>query len=270
MDLTAGFWQIPVHPEDRPRTAFLTHMGLYEWARMPMGLMNSPAVFQRTMDLVFAGMKWRNVLVYVDDVLVMSPSFEQHLKDLREAFTRLANVGMTVKPKKCQFACGQIKYLGHLITKDGIRVNPDKTTAIREMPWPDTPEKMASFLGLVSYYRDFVPRCSTVCEPLSVISRLTPSEYPSKPTVEHLEAFQTLKDALTREDAVLMRPDFSKEFILQTDASGYGISAILSQKDDDQRERVISYASRTLLKAERKWHSHEHKALAVIWGCEHF
>jgi hypothetical protein len=157
MDLTSGFWQIPIHPKDRPKTAFLLHMGLFEWIRLPMGPTNSLAVFQQAMDLAFAGMKWRNLLVYVDNVLIMSPTFEQHLVDLEEAFQQLASIlGMTVKPKKCNFACGEIKYLGHLITADGIRVNPEKTRAITEMPWPDTPDKMASFLGLVLYYRDFV------------------------------------------------------------------------------------------------------------------
>jgi len=212
MDLNSGFWQIPLHPEDSKKTAFLSHAGLYEWVRMPMGLMNSPAVFQRVMDLAFAGMKWRNLLVYVDDVLVMSPSFEKHIEDLQETFDRLEALGMTVKPKKCQFACGEIKYLGHLLTIDGIKVNPEKVRAIREMSWPDTPEKMASFLGLVSYYRDFVKRCSTVCEPLNIVSKLTSKDFPKEPSAEQLDAFNELKDQLTAEDNVLIRPDFEKMF----------------------------------------------------------
>jgi hypothetical protein len=177
---------------------------------------------------------------------------------------------MTVKPKKCQFACGEIKYLGHLLTLDGIKVNPEKVRAISEMSWPDSPEKMASFLGLVSYYRDFVKRCSTICEPLNLISKLSSKEYPKEPTKEQLDAFNDLKVQLTSEDNVLIRPDFEKMFYLQTDASEYGLSAILTQKDDQGRDRVVSYASRTLLKPERKWHSHELEALAAIWGCEHF
>ena len=270
MDLNSGFWQIPIHPEDSKKTAFLSHAGLYEWIRMPMGLMNSPAVFQRVMDLAFAGMKWRNLLVYVDDVLVMSPTFEKHLEDLQETFTRLENLGMTVKPKKCQFACGEIKYLGHLVTLDGIKVNPEKVRAITEMEWPNTPEKMASFLGLVSYYRDFVKRCSDICEPLNLISKLPGSQYPKEPNAEQSEAFSELKSQLTSEDNVLVRPNFEEIFYLQTDASEYGLSAILTQKDDQDRDRVVSYASRTLMKPERIWHSHELEALAAIWGCEHF
>ena len=270
MDLNSGFWQIPLHPEDSKKTAFLSHAGLYEWVRMPMGLMNSPAVFQRVMDLAFAGMKWRNLLVYVDDVLVMSPTFEKHIEDLQETFNRLEALGMTVKPKKCQFACGEIKYLGHLLTLEGIKVNPEKVRAISEMSWPDSPEKMASFLGLVSYYRDFVKRCSDICEPLNLISKLSSKEYPKEPTKEQLDAFNDLKGQLTSEDNVLIRPDFEKMFYLQTDASEYGLSAILTQKDDQGRDRVVSYASRTLVKPERKWHSHELEALAAIWGCEHF
>ena len=270
MDLNSGFWQIPLHPEDSKKTAFLSHAGLYEWVRMPMGLMNSPAVFQRVMDLAFAGMKWRNLLVYVDDVLVMSPTFERHVEDLQEAFDRLEALGMTVKPKKCQFACGEIKYLGHLLTIDGIKVNPEKVRAIKEMQWPDSPEKMSSFLGLVSYYRDFVKRCSDVCEPLNLVSKMSNKEYPKEPTPEQLASFNELKDQLTAEDNVLIRPDFEKMFYLQTDASEYGLSAILTQKDEQGRDKVVSYASRTLVKPERKWHSHELEALAAIWGCEHF
>ena len=270
MDLTSGFWQIPMHEEDAGKTAFLSHAGLYEWTRMPMGPCNSPAVFQRVMDMAFAGMKWRNLLVYMDDVLVMSPTFDQHLEDLRETLSRLRDLGMTVKPKKCHFACGEIKYLGHLITDDGIKVNPEKTAAITQMPWPDNADKMASFLGLVSYYRDFIPGCSTVAEPLKVLTKLPPSEYPKTPNEVQSAAFQALKDALTSEGTVLMKPDFTKRFYLQTDASLVGLGAVLSQKDDLGRDRVISYASRTLSKPERIWHSHELEALAAIWGCEHF
>ena len=270
MDLTSGFWQIPMHEEDAAKTAFLSHVGLFEWTRMPMGPCNSPAVFQRVMDLAFGGMKWRNLLVYMDDILVMSPTFEDHLNDLRETFTRLKDLGMTVKPSKCHFACGEIKYLGHLITEQGIRVNPEKTKAITEMEWPNSSDNMKSFLGLVSYYRDFIHRCSTICEPLRLLTLQPPADYPLSPNEKQLSAFNALKQALTKEDAVLMKPDFSKRFYLQTDASKVGLGAVLSQKDDQGKDRVISYASRTLQKAERPWHSHELEALAAIWACELF
>ena len=270
MDLTSGFFQIPVHPDDIQKTAFITHAGLFEFTRLPMGSKISPPVFQRVMDMAFAGMKWRNILVYVDDVLVMSPTFDKHLEDLEEAFKRLENIGMTVKPSKCKFACGEIKYLGHLITEQGIRPNPEKVRAIKEMPWPDSAEKMASFLGLVSYYRAFIENCSTISEPLQILARLTESEYPKTPDDEAKKAFELLREALIKEDAILVRPDFSKPFILQTDASNYGLSAILTQKDEEGRDKVVAYASRTLIKAERAWHTHELEALAVIWGCEHY
>jgi predicted aspartyl protease len=270
MDLNAGFWQVPLHPEDAPKTAFLSHDGLFEWIRMPMGLTNSPAIFQRVMDLAFAGMTWRNLLVYVDDVLIMSPSFDQHLEDLEEAFMRLIDIDMTIKPKKCHFVCGKLKYLGHLVTEEGIRPNPEKVKAIKEMPFPDSPEKMASFLGLVSYYRDYIKGCSSIAEPLQEMAKLVPSEYPKEPSDKQKEAFRKLCDALINEDCVLIKPGFTKPFILQTDASNYGLGAVLTQRDANGKERVISYASRTLLKAERKWHTHELEALAAIWGCEHF
>ena len=270
MDLTSGFFQIPIHPDDVKKTAFITHDGLYEFTRLPMGSKISPPVFQRVMDMAFAGMKWRNILVYVDDVLVMSPTFERHLEDLEEAFKRLENIGMTVKPSKCKFACGTIKYLGHLITEEGIRPNPEKVRAIEEMVWPDTTEKMSSFLGLVSYYRAFIENCSTIAEPLHVLARLPEGQYPKQPDAEAENAFALLKHALVKEDAILIRPDFEKPFILQTDASNYGLSAILTQKDDEGRDKVVAYASRTLIKAERAWHTHELEALAVIWGCEHY
>jgi len=270
MDLTSGFFQIPIHPDDVKKTAFITHAGLFEFTKLPMGSKISPPVFQRVMDMAFAGMKWRNLLVYVDDVLVMSPTFERHIDDLEEAFKRLENIGMTVKPSKCKFACGEIKYLGHLITEEGIRPNPEKVRAIKEMPWPDSAEKMSSFLGLVSYYRAFIENCSTISEPLHVLARLPESEYPKIPDKEAEQAFGLLKESLIKEDAILVRPDFNKPFILQTDASNYGLSAILTQKDDEGRDKVVAYASRTLIKAERAWHTHELEALAVIWGCEHY
>jgi hypothetical protein len=129
---------------------------------------------------------------------------------------------------------------------------------------------MSSFLGLVSYYRDYIKGCSSIAELLQEMVQLTPSEYPKEPSDKQKAAFAQLCDALTDEDCVLIKPDFNKPFILQTDASNYGLGAVLTQRDTKGKERVISYASRTLLKAKRKWHTHELEALAALWGYEHF
>ena len=268
IDLAAGYWQIPLAPSAREKTAFICHEGLFEYTCMPFGLKNAPAAFQRFMTSVLGGLRWQCCLVYLDDVIIYSRSFERHLVDLRSVFDRLNEVGLRMKSKKCSFCCADVLYLGHLVSPDGIRPDPRKIAAVAEWPTPSSVTDVQRFLGLASYYRKFIDRFASIAHPLYVLTR--PSA-PFRWTATESSAFEALKTCLTTAP-VLRLPDFSREFrfTLQTDASDVGIGAVLHQSASDGRNHVIAYASRSLSPAEVKYTTQEKEALAIVWACDYF
>ena len=174
-------------------TAFITSDGLFQFKVMPFGLTNAPATFQRFMDAVLAGYKWKNLLVYMDDICVFSSTFEQHLKDLREVFTRLRSANLKLKPSKCHFAQDKIKFLGHIVTSEGILPDPDKVKAIHNLPLPENIASLQSFLGMVGFYRKFTPDFAATASILYDLSRIG-SRFTWTP--EHTAAIDTLKSHL--------------------------------------------------------------------------
>ncbi len=247
---------------DKEKTAFTTFMGLFEWTVMPFGLTNAPATFQRAMQFVLAGLQGKNCLVYIDDILIYSPTFEQHLKDISQVFERLKTHNLKLKSKKCSFGRKELAYLGHIISKDGVKPDPAKIEAVKGLQAPSSLNLLQSFLGLVSYYRKFIVDFATEAEPLYHLHR---KGVHFQWTDETEKAFQTLKRLLT-EAPVLAFPDFSRPFIVTADASGVGLGAVLSQTDDDKNERPIAFASRTLGKAERHYSVIEKETLAIVWA----
>ncbi|CAF0842311.1 unnamed protein product [Adineta steineri] len=272
LDLRSGYWQVEIDPNSRSKTAFITHRGLYEFLVMPFGLSNAPATFQRLMDVVLAGIKWQSCLVYIDDIVVFSPTFEQHLQDLSAVFDRLSAAGLTLKASKCDFCRKELKYLGHIITPNGIKPDPGLVDSVKCFPQPQKVKDIQAFLGLTGYYRKFIKSYAKIAEPL--LSQVRSHQKSKRSTTsiqwspECTKAFETLKNALT-EAPVLRAPNFNEPFIIELDACDYGLGAILTQEYDD-RKFVIAYASRTQTAAERNYFPTEKEALAIFWATKHF
>ncbi|XP_017469475.1 PREDICTED: uncharacterized protein K02A2.6-like [Rhagoletis zephyria] len=171
LDLQAGYWQIGVKSEDQDKTAFITPFGTYRFTRMPFGLRNAPATFQRLIDRLKASLSKLTIFAYLDDIILCSSSFEEHLKDLSKLFERISQFGLKVNKGKCRFACREVKYLGHILTSAGIRVDPDKVTAISLRKPPKNTKELLSFLQACSWYRRFVPQFADVAKPLSQLTK---------------------------------------------------------------------------------------------------
>lgn len=265
LDLASGYWQTEVHPEDRDKTAFTTGSGLYEFNVLPFGLCNAPSTFERLMEVVLNGLQWEICLIYLDDVITYSKTFEEHIERLSKVFIAFQNAGLRLKPKKCALARREVLYLGHVVSPEGILTDPDKLQRVKEWPTPCSVTEVRSFLGLCSYYRKFVSGFAHIASPLH---QLTQKNTKFIWTEECEIALQKLKKSLTTAP-ILAYPDFNKDFILDTDASDKGIGAVLSQVHEG-KERVISYASRTLSKAEQRYSVTRRELLAVVTYIRHF
>ena len=265
LDLKSGYHQVPVAPEDRPKTAFSSGSGLKQFRVLPFGLCNAPATFERLMETVLSGLHWVSLLVYLDDVIVFGDSVEGHLKNLREVFERFRAAKLKLHPKKCQLFRREVNFLGHIVARDGVRTDPAKVSAVVDWPVPTTRKQLQSFLGLCSYYRRFVKGFATLAAPLHA---LTKPRCRFEWNSDCDESFQRLKQALTT-SPVLAYPDLSQKFILDTDASGHGIGAVLSQKVGET-EQAIAHYSRTLTSAERNYCATRRELLAIVDAVRHF
>ena len=217
LDLASGFWQVEVSAKDREKTAFTTPLGTYEFLVMPFGLINAPATFQRVMDRVFHEVTWKFVLVYIDDIIIYSKTYEEHLEHLKDVFTLLGNAGLKINLEKCDFFKTKLIFLGHIITINGIAPDPAKIEKVQHYPVPQNKTNVRAFVGLASYYRRFVKSFATIAKPLHNLTKRS-AIFEWKP--EHQLAFDSLKERLTSAP-IMTYPDFSKRFILATDASDW-------------------------------------------------
>ena len=264
LDLKAGYWQVKMRAEDIQKTAFRTHRGLYEFLVMPFGLTNAPATFQRLMETLFGEYRWDGVLLYLDDILIHSATRVGALQLLRIVLSKLRSAGLTINPAKCEFFPEQIHYLGHILSRDGMRPNPRKIEAIRALKPPRDIKGLQRILGMFTYYREFIPHFAEYCEPLlellrgkKVFNWLAPQE----------EALETLKMKLS--DEVLTIPLDNEDFLLETDASDYAISGILSVRRDG-KYLPVEMGSHTLSGPQRRWPIREKEAYAIVWFLERF
>lgn len=266
LDAAAGYWQIPVAPEDRPKTAFTTPSGQYQYRRLPFGLRNAPATFQRAMQLLLGGVLWRHVLVYIDDVVIFSRTLDEHLVHLADVLERLRRARVSLKLSKCRFAVAEVEYLGHLVSANGIRPAARHVDAVRQLTPPRDAGELRVFLGLAGYYRRFIKGFSLVAQPLHDLLKDGVAFTWSQ---QHRDAWTHLRDALLAEP-VLAHPRFDQPFRLSTDASANGLGAVLSQQQPDGSERPVAYASRALRGAERRYAAVELELLGLVFAVVHF
>ena len=264
LDLYSGYYQVLLNPGDRKYTAFSTNSGHYQMKRLPMGLKISPSAFSRAMSIAMSGLTFEKCFIYLDDLIVFGRNLETHNKNLVDVFERLRKVNLKLNPIKCQFLKKELLYLGHVISSKGILPDPEKVTVVQNYPIPKNSDDVRRFVAFCNYYRKFIPSFANITIPLNRLSR---KNIPFVWDSECQNSFDSLKSAMIS-PPILSYPDFSSdnEFILQTDASGIAIGAVLSNKD----MRPIAYASRPLNKAELNYPTIQKELLAIVWGVKYF
>ena len=281
LDLASGYNQVAMAEKDKPKTAFCTPFGLFEFNRMPFGLCNAPSTFQRLMERIFGDQSMQTLLLYLDDIIIFSSSFQEHLQRLEVVLARLQEQSLKLKLKKCHFFQQEVRYLGHVISAMGVATDPDKIKVVAEWKRPTTTAELRSFLGFASYYRRFVERFAQYAAPLHQLvaelegSRKKPRTGGRKTLEGHWsgeceQSFAKLRELLVSAP-VLGYADFSKPFVLEIDASNAGLGAVLSQEQEGQR-RPIAYASRGLRPTERNmtnYSSRKLEFLALKWAVTH-
>lgn len=264
IDLRSGYHQIRLDPETIPLTAFRTKYGFYEFTVVPFGLTNAPAVFMNLMNDVFRPYLYDFICVYLDDILVYSETYDDHLKHLRLALEKLREHKLYAKLSKCQFARTTVDYLGHVISEKGFSMEDYKVQAIRTWATPRSKKDVQSFLGMVNFYRRFIKGMAAVATPLTRLTGNVDFEW----TPDAQKAFEQLQDLTT--SAPVLRP-FDKRYpiYVSTDASGYAVGAVLEQ-DDGRGRRPVAYFSLTLNIHEQRYSIRERELLAVVQAIRHW
>ncbi|KAJ1148138.1 hypothetical protein NDU88_000978 [Pleurodeles waltl] len=262
-DLTAGYWQIKLSEDAKPKTAFSTIGGHYQFTVMPFGLKNAPATFQRLVNTVLQGLEAFSA-AYLDDIAVFSSSWDDHLVHLWKVLEALQKAGLTIKASKCQIGQGKVVYLGHLVGGEQIAPLRGKIQTIIDWVPPTTQTQVRAFLGLTGYYRRFIKNYGSIAAPLN---DLTSKKMPKKVlwTANCQKAFEELKQAMCSAP-VLKSPCYSKKFYVQTDASELGVGAVLSQLNSEGQDQPVAFNSRRLTPREKRWSAIEREAFAVVWA----
>ena len=269
LDLKSGYWQVKLNEESIPLTTFMVGLlGFYECVRMLFGLTNAPATFQRLMESCLGELHLDWCIIYLDDIIIFSKNPDDHITRLEGVFEKLAKAGLKLKPSKCEFFHSSLKYLGHIVSKDGIATDPRKIEAICNWPCPKTVTDIRSFTGFTNYYRKFIKGYAKIARPLYKLTSGDNAKRKNQKVDWNTRCndfFEALK-SICSECPVLAYADYTKPFVLHTDALTTGLGAVLYQKQEDGKERVITYASHTLNKSEWNYDAHKLEFLALKWA----
>lgn len=252
--------------EDIPKSAFMCKYGHYEMTRMPFGLNSAASTFQRTMELALQGLQWITSLIYIDDIIVYGRNFDEHIARVEEVLERIKIAGLKLKPNKSNMFQTSVVFIGHVVSKEGVKPNPANIAKVVDWPQPKTAKQIRQFVALGSYYRRFIKDYASMVKPMVELTKKG-KHFNWDETCD--SSFQAVKKALIRADVMGYPLNEAGEFILDVDASDLGIGAVLHQVQGD-RERVIAYASRAMNRAERNYCITEKELLAVRFFIEHF
>ncbi len=283
LDLKSGYYQIEMEEEDKAKTAFVCPLGFWEFQRMPQGITNAPSTFQRLMEKCMGDMNLKEAIVFLDDIIIFSETLEEHEKRLLRVLNRLREYGLKLSINKCKFFQTSVKYLGHIVSRNGVETDPEKISALKTWPSPKNLKELRSFLGFSGYYRWFIQEYSRIVKPLTDLTVSYPPLRKTKrpkeksgqyhhpkepfndgwnPVCQH--AFDTIIDKLTTAP-VLGLANPSAPYILHTDASTTGLGAALYQEQEGQT-RPIAFASRGLSHSEARYPAHKLEFLALKWS----
>ncbi|KAK3505584.1 hypothetical protein QTP70_005014, partial [Hemibagrus guttatus] len=282
LDLKSGYYQIEVEESDKHKTAFVCPLGFWEFNRMPQGVTNAPSTFQRLMERCMSDIHLKEVVVFLDDLIVFSDTLEEHERRLMSVLKRLKEYGLKLSPEKCKFFQTSVKYLGHIVSSDGVETDPDKVEVLKSWPVPKNLKELRSFLGFAGYYRRFIRDFAKIAKPLNSLTSGYPpfrksskskekrdyhdpkEPFGSRWSANCQQAFESIIEALTTAP-VLGFADPKLPYVLHTDASTVGLGAALYQEQDGLM-KVIAYASRGLSQSESRYPAHKLEFLALKWA----
>jgi len=265
LDFNAGYRQVSIAPEDRVKTAVVCYEGAYQYKRMPFGLNNAPATFQRAVEIILSGEEWQSCLVYLDDVIVYAKTEEEHIGHVDHVLRLLREAGVTLRLPKCRIFRTTVEYLGHEIKPDRLGVMDALTRVLREAHFPTSRTKVRSFVGMCNVFRRFVPNFARMAAPLKDLMGSTAPVLVPPATLLQQEPFEPLKEALTT-PPVLTLPRCGRKYVLDVDACGTQVGAALLQEQDDGKLEPVAYISRRLATNELPYGVTEKKCLAVVWA----
>ena len=269
-DLSRGFYQLPVRSDVRPYLAFSTHQGHYEFQVLPFGLHNAPSIFSKMMTKLLAPLNNDCILHFMDDILIATSTWEEHVQALQMLFERLQETGLTARPSKCKIGFEELEFLGHTLKHGAIMPEEKNVEKLKKAPRPTTKKNVRSFLGMCAFYQKFIPGFNRIAAPLTdATKKAAPDQV--KWTAECEDAFQTLKSKLTTQP-ILRLPNPEIPFTLRTDASKTAIGAVLLQPGDSDTDLLhpVAYASRKLTPAEQNYSTVEQECLALVWAIQKF
>ena len=281
LNLKSGFWQVELKETDKVKTAFqVGTLGFYECNRMPFGLCNAPATFQRLMERCMGEVNLRDCLIYLYDIIIFSSTFEEHVQRLQALFERLHEKNLKLKPSKCKLFRSKVSYLGHIVSEEGIHKDPSKIGAIKNWPVPKSTKDVQRFLGFAGYYCRFIKGSAAIARPLNDLlvghitnpkarKKKTKNRIPFEMNEKHQKSFETVIDMLSN-TPVLADADYNLPFKVHTDAAFDGLGGVLYQTQNEH-ERVTAYASRSLKQSEKDNPAHKLEFFALKWAiCEKF